>query len=157
MKEQFLDMIDSQYTKDLVSIYLNPTPTEMQKYIPMGARGYIDISGDVYIEGYESEGAKLSQIIHEYLLNILKLSDKIKPSIKKRLQILVSEGFHYDEMLENCLSLGICIVRKSMSEVFTVAESYDKDSIKDDVDIQDDIMLLFMKAKKRNSKLKFTF
>ena len=39
----------------LISIYINPTLSELKKYCPIGARAFVTAAGDVYVEGYEEE------------------------------------------------------------------------------------------------------
>ena len=59
----------------LVSIYVNPSTDELDKYIPIGARAFISTKGDLYVEGYEEEEKirmqHLSSITHGVLIKII--------------------------------------------------------------------------------------
>jgi hypothetical protein len=157
MQEKFLDMIKNKYTThSLMSVYVNPTKSEMKSYIPTGARGYVDVKGNLYVEGYEEDyNTGLSDLIHDQLLKVLYESENITAQLKKTLAKLNKEGFHYDEMLEDCLLHGLCVVREGNTNYFTIAESYDWNFIMEEDDVAEDINILFGKAKGKNPDLKF--
>lgn len=151
INENFLDMI-----KDF-SIFINPSTRELSKYVPDGARGYLDTKGNLYVEGLDAnKNWGISQIIHQNFLTYLCKSDKITKSLKGKLKELVdSRDFSDDNFLEDCLEYGLCVVREGKSNVFAIAESYDWNVVMEEEEIQGSINTLFSIAKKKNKLLEF--
>jgi hypothetical protein len=150
IKEKFFDygrftpICDGKPTP--LFIYINPSKTEIDKYIPNSARGFIDLKGNLYLEGLEEEDLDIkkyiSPFIHDDILKLLKKKLKFSSEFIKTWHIpdIEDEDFYIP---------GICIICHRGFIYF--AESYKTRKIKKLTDIKIAIAL----TKKKNPSFDF--
>lgn len=74
--ESFFTMGKPYGDELLASVYKNPTSYEWNKYILPYARGFIDLYGNLYMEGYEkNEHSEDQGIIHHFLFQMIQEKD----------------------------------------------------------------------------------
>lgn len=113
--------------RKIVSLYVNPTLTELKKYIPEGARAFISEDGDLYVEGYEDLDPReenRSLITHGAILKIIEDKD---PDFFHGINLLNVWG-------RNWVYNGITMQRNKDTNAFyfgegEVEKSYDKEVI----------------------------
>lgn len=125
-----------------IEIFVNPSSSELTKYVATGARGYIDKYGNLYVEGYNEE--KNSEILHLDLFEILP-----KNIVPKQLRI---DAFYEENILDDLLKYGMCVTRENRTNKFYLAESYMGGDL---INYQDEIITLLGLAKEKNPALKF--
>lgn len=128
----------------LLSIYKNPDPDEMKRYIANGARGFISEAGDLYMEGYEDEAGgseMLSSIMHDVLLQVLQDYDPdLVPDV--------------DSSWNSELGNGVTVQRWGHSNDIYIGESVDPlEALGEET--ADHIRMLFGIAGEKNSQLQF--
>ena len=72
LTEQFYTAEDARGIT--AEVYINPTTTEIEEHIPGGARGFIDLKGNLYLEGYD-QPKPYSSLSHEGLLSMVYHTD----------------------------------------------------------------------------------
>jgi hypothetical protein len=94
-----------------VLVFKNPSPSEWGKYVPEGARGFIDTKGDLFIEGIENKGPsnRYSNTLHDELLENLGMDERY------------ARKFHMYKDEE--LDYGICIQRWENTNIIVLSES----------------------------------
>jgi hypothetical protein len=138
-----------------IAFLINPSASELSKYSVSGARGYIDKTGNLYVEGHmdEDEYTYESQLIHMDIFKILSEDEKVPMDVRKALYIFYQEEFRTSEILRDCRKLGLAVQRDVHNRTtFLLAESYDEDDISD---FYKNIEAVLEKARAKNPLFEF--
>jgi hypothetical protein len=141
----------------LLSIYKNPEPDEMRRYIADGSRGFISNAGDLYMEGYEDDeggSGKQSSIMHNVLLKVLQDHDpKIVPDVMSSWGAEPGEGITIQRWgHSNEIYFG-----ESVECQYTGGEAGRGHLVFDDPNEKEYVKNLLKTAQERNPQLQFFF